>query len=287
MFANSSLRILRLARRSHILMVLKLASAVLAGILTYPGRSALAQPCAANSRAQGGGTTAATLTFDVASVKPASPGDLSWKMEFSANGFIARNVTLKALTQEAYNAYDPGKLTGGPAWLDREKFDVNAKLDPGDIPNYKSMQLAERRAMLQALLTERFHLGVHCEVRIVPVVALKLEPTGLKLKPSTSTDKFNASVNGYESVVTRSAPGLIEGHNFSLQEFAHLLEMYLSRIVVDETGVMVGPAASERQSDNAMPSLVSALKELGLGLKSEKAPAEVLVVDSASQPTAD
>ena len=57
-------------------------------------------------------------------------------------------------------------MTGGPDWLARERFDVNAKPPPSEVP------LAQMRLMAQALLVERFKLRVHHETRELPIYRL-------------------------------------------------------------------------------------------------------------------
>jgi uncharacterized protein (TIGR03435 family) len=68
------------------------------------------------------------------------------------------------------------QVSGGPKWLDGDRFDVSGKAaDPvGDV------QLLE---MLQTLLAERFHLLIHREKKAVTGYALVAAKSGLKIKP--------------------------------------------------------------------------------------------------------
>jgi uncharacterized protein (TIGR03435 family) len=63
----------------------------------------------------------------------------------------------------------------GPAWLTDAKFDVNAKLPAGATNDHLP-------AMLQKLLTERFHLAMHQETREMPAYVLTIAKGGIKFK---------------------------------------------------------------------------------------------------------
>jgi uncharacterized protein (TIGR03435 family) len=104
------------------------------------------------------------------------------------------NVTLRILIRNAYDlemdlftlASGPfGRIIGNASGMraaDALRFDVQAK------PRENS-QPQERRAMLRALLEDRFKLRVHREMRQMPVYALTVAQPGrlgANLKPSKS-----------------------------------------------------------------------------------------------------
>jgi uncharacterized protein (TIGR03435 family) len=69
-------------------------------------------------------------------------------------------------------------LEGGPDWVDSTQYRISAKTE----------QAVDTRVMngpmLRALLEERFHLKLRRETRDVPVYALTVAKSGLKLRPS-------------------------------------------------------------------------------------------------------
>jgi uncharacterized protein (TIGR03435 family) len=70
------------------------------------------------------------------------------------------NVTLAMLIERAYNLdiNQGGKITGGPKWLDSDRFDMEAAAQ-----NPSKTTEAQLYLMLQQLLADRFHLRFHNE----------------------------------------------------------------------------------------------------------------------------
>src|ERR1035438_2131993 len=104
------------------------------------------------------GCAAFAQSFDVASVKPSARAvgrDYNNQVTLGAGGFTGRNTTLKRLIAEAYGL-QPYQVSGGPKWLDENEYDVLAKTE-------KPAGAEQARAMLRALLAERFHLLAHRE----------------------------------------------------------------------------------------------------------------------------
>ena len=104
-------------------------------------------------------TPASKLEFEVASVKPFSintNGVDSVTLGAKIDGAQVRMVglTMRDLLASAYRV--KLYLVVGPEWMATERYDINAKLPDGVSPD-------KMPEMLQALLTERFHLQVHKE----------------------------------------------------------------------------------------------------------------------------
>src|ERR1700730_6747249 len=76
-------------------------------------------------------SNAKALTFEVASIKPNTSGDSGGGANFQPGGrFAARNVTLRGLIAGAFGdpvALAPSRMTGGPSWIDTDRFDVQAR----------------------------------------------------------------------------------------------------------------------------------------------------------------
>lgn len=228
-------------------------------------------------------------------------------MEFTVDGFVAQGVTLRRLVQEACGAYEEGRVLGGPVWFDTDHFDIQAKLDPAEVPDFAQLTLPERRQMLRALLASRFRLVVHSEQRTFPVFAMRVAKGGINMEKAKAGESPGSAVKGYDALVTRSRRGLLEGRNFTMADLAQILRYPAGRIVVDQTGLKdrydfllqwtpedahgtAGQANSgdDNLRDESYPSFFAAVEqELGLKLEPTKTDIEVYVVDHAEQPSSN
>ncbi|HLW76795.1 MAG TPA: TIGR03435 family protein, partial [Bryobacteraceae bacterium] len=95
------------------------------------------------------------LKFEVASLKPAAPDQRGAGIRPAPGGerYVASNATLKTMLSVAYRIR-PEQITGGPDWVDNDRFDMNAKAEKPSNPE-------ELHAMLINLLVERFQLKFH------------------------------------------------------------------------------------------------------------------------------
>ena len=126
------------------------------------------------------------LTFEVASVKPATPpsnpGMLMIRMQGGPGtpdpGQISyTNVTQRLLLAKAYGVQD--YQISGPATIDSERYEVVAKVPKGTTAE-------QFKVMLQNLLAERFQLTLHHESRKLPLYALVVAKNGPKLKEAAA-----------------------------------------------------------------------------------------------------
>src|SRR5438270_5423726 len=93
-------------------------------------------------------------TFEAADVHTTT--STSNDFAFLANGRLeVRGVTLLRLISTAHSI-PVAQITGGPSWLDTDRFDITAKTPPG------ATQIGMAN-MLRNLLSERFHLDVKKE----------------------------------------------------------------------------------------------------------------------------
>jgi uncharacterized protein (TIGR03435 family) len=198
-----------------------------------------------------------------------------------------------------------GRSTG-PADPDVPRFDVQGK--PPD-----NTQPADRRAMMRALLEDRFKLRVHRETRQMPVYALTVARAG-RLGPNLAPSQFDCRAYQAQrraggtaqepvdakgsswcpSFVDTSRPGV------SNERFAGPIRVLMQRVqplvdrpVVDATGLSGNFEWAMRlgwgpDAPADVPGIFTALQDqLGLKLETRQAPVEVLVVDSVELPAPD
>ena len=250
------------------------------------------------------------LAFDVASVKPNISRDMRVSVQAMPGGrFTATNAPLRTLVREAY-ALQGFQLSGGPGWLDSDRFDIVAKSERNPTP-------LQMRVMLRALLAERFKLSVHTDRRELPLYALVLARTdgtlGPHLRP-TGTDCSQAPewlgtgpppLRGPDAPCRSAGPGpggALRFCGITLDAFATFLATPVRRPVIDRTGLSgdfdielemsaeLGPpppppGVPDKVDRTFAPSIFTSLQEqLGLRLESQQGPVDVLVIDRVERP---
>src|SRR5262245_65368717 len=142
---------------------------VTAGIAAVAASIAIVILNAPESRAQ---SKTEALTFEVASIKPADPGERRSSFQMAPGGGLnITNVGLKQLIAFAYDircGKDCDKLiSGGPGWINSDRFDIRGKGPQSAEANTDHSQMNagqlkvlrdQVRQRLQALLAERFQL---------------------------------------------------------------------------------------------------------------------------------
>jgi bla regulator protein blaR1 len=217
------------------------------------------------------------VEFAVASIKPSDPSHVGAQTFFMPGGqFIAMTAPLKSLVCFAYQLREH-QVAGGPPWFDSDPFDISAKADYQADNN-------DLRTMVRALLSDRFQLRFHHEMKDQPVYALVLGKNGAKLK---AAEKAGFGVGA-------GVPGRLNGIGADIPTLASVLADRLGRNVVDQTGLkgfynfLLTWSPDELQPENQGPTLFTAIQEqLGLKLESTKGLVDVLVVDHAERPSAN
>jgi uncharacterized protein (TIGR03435 family) len=229
-------------------------------------------------------------------------------LNLKPSSVILQNRPVDALIQFAYNL-DHGsddQIIGGPAWLRASNFDVDTKSDEATAAQLSRMSQNDRvatlRLMVQALLADRFHLKIHHETRSLPVVALMLANPASKTDPRLKPAPDRSASHDWRGIHS-NAPGHIQAQGVPLTMLASVLALQSEiggRLVIDQTGltgaydftlnftpqVFAESAASNGSPDPSGPSLFAAITEqLGLKLKSTRAPIDVVVIDHIDPPT--
>ena len=230
--------------------------------------------------------------FEVATIKPATPDRPGKAFMVRGRQFSTINTTLNDLITFAYGIHAK-QITGGPAWLETEKFDLAAQPGGEGQPNDKQW-----KAMVQKLLADRFHLTFHRDKKELSVYAIVIGKNGPKLTKSEST----SSLPGLFFRGLGNLPVI----NATMADFAGVMQgAVLDRPVVDQTGLagrwdftllwtpdefQFGGAGAKlpppANNAAAPPDLFTAFQEqLGLKLESTKAQAEVFVIERVAKPT--
>jgi uncharacterized protein (TIGR03435 family) len=236
-------------------------------------------------------------TFAVASIKldPKADGADSHTGPVT----LSAQMTLARFIAMAYEV-KPYQVTAGPNWIDTEHYDILAKLEhageealpPDSTARQRAdADVARLHAALQSLLDDRFHLKLHKETKEMPAYALVVAKGGFKLQESPHHEEHGMNSQGSGNQRTLTATGADMGRVVTF------LARQLDRPVVDMTHIqgfydftlswtpddLKTTGAADQP---ALPSLFTVLQEkLGLKLESQKAPVELLVIDSAERPS--
>jgi len=235
----------------------------------------------------------ANPAFEVATIKPSipnSPGQAITVGRGGGNAFATLNTPLSELIKFAYGVH-ARQVTGGPSWLESDKFDILAKPDTPGIPNATQL-----KSMVQKLLAERFGLEFHREKRELSAYVITVDKAGVKM---AKVDQNRGNLPGFGG----RGPGSVGVNNSTMAEFADFLQArILDRPVVDQSGLtdrydftlewkpdiaQLGPnAPALPQNIEDRPDLLTAMRQqLGLKVESTKAPVEVMVIDKVTKPT--
>lgn len=240
--------------------------------------------------------------FTVASIKPNRSSDDRFMLRFlPGGGLTASGVTLKMLIMNAYEVAGY-QIVGAPSWTGTERWDIEARMVQDKTDGVRgTLQRDELDAMLQRLLEDRFQLKTHRQSKKLPAYALVIAKGGPKLKPHAAGDRTRyRDTFGF---------GSANAANVLIAYLAGQLSLGLGRPVLDRTGLEGRydfalewtPAAGDfspaaiglppraeppRPADPDRPSIFTALEEqLGLRLKSTKAPVAILTIDHVEQPS--
>lgn len=234
-------------------------------------------------------------TFDVATVRHTDDAQQGRFLKMQTRQrFTARGYPLKLLIAAAYDL-NPKTILGGPAWIESDRFDIDA-VTPGEVqPTHD-----EQMTMLRSLLTERFQLTFHREQKEFAVYALDITKGGPKLKATATPEQ--PGILGPAVVYPQRIS--LPARNATTHELTSLLQRAIvDRPVVDRTGLIghydfdLDWAPDETQFGGDIPSapgtapappLFTALQQqLGLRLEPTRLAISTLLIDSAQKPSAN
>ncbi len=226
--------------------------------------------------------------FEAASVKPGTPVQSSGATRGKSTGsritedrgrITYQNTTLMPILMRAYDV--KRRQIAGPAWLESETYDIAAT-----IPNGASKE--QIPAMLQNLLAERFKMIVRVDNRRERIYAL-VGGKSPRLKQSKET----------ESSLSFNPQGHVEFMGYTLAGFAEFLTTILDRSVIDSTGLqgrfdiaadldlgrlkLKPPDTASQDAADPLPSVFTAVQDLGLKLEVREATVKHMIIDKAEK----
>jgi uncharacterized protein (TIGR03435 family) len=264
------------------------------------------------------GQSAENPTFDVASVKLHARGaDRSTLVPPTVlpGGRFESRFPLAMLISYAYKLpfNQSARWTGTPDWAKGPEglYDVEAK---GAMPSGLSMQARNDRvrAMVQALLVDRFKLAIHRESKEMPVYALLVAKGGPKLQRADIDEKDcpEASLNALGPVTTSTPiPDVCHAFNGGMGRGLHakaadmsdlvaFVENWTDRPLLDKTGIQglyrfetkgwlpMSASVDAGSSDVAdRLTVFEMFGQLGLRMEPQKGVVEVYVVDHIEKPS--
>jgi uncharacterized protein (TIGR03435 family) len=241
--------------------------------------------------------------FDVVSIRPSAPPS-SQRIRVAFEGgprtanptrFSCRNCSLSLLVMRAYEV-EYHQVAGLNSRT--EFYDIAAKVPEGATKD-------QFRVMLQKLLSNRFKMSLHREMKQMQAYELVVGKNGPKMKESVP------EVTVKEATVSRSSQIVLDPEGFPIlptaqsgylsvngrarmQVFNETMDQLASRIsnqldmpVINATGLTGGydfglywAGRSVDATDDASPNIFSAVEsQLGLRLRPRKAAVTIIVID--------
>jgi uncharacterized protein (TIGR03435 family) len=253
-------------------------------------------------------------TFEAISIRTNPPRDVPPIAVVRGDRFIAPGTTVRDLIRVSY-LVEEIQISGGPGWMESERFAIEAATGPG-------VTAEDARAMVRAMLADRFKLKTHTEKRNLqgfsliavrgntndrrpsgPDCAPLRSPAGIPAPPPPPPPPAGGQVLPLTAGTALSKCGAALGpfwfsaRAISFEQFATLLSRTIRRPIVDRTNLtgpydfdltfapeVVTPSPVPVPAD--APSIFTAVQEqLGLKLDPQRVPTDVIVIDSVERPT--
>lgn len=229
----------------------------------------------------------ATPEFELSTIRPAGTPEKGLSIHVNPSGLVTTtNSSLLELIKYSYDL-SPKQITGGPRWVEEEKFDITAKPEIAGYPSAKQLKV-----MIRGLLMARFGLASHSEQKELQVYAIRQSKDGARLAEEMNLPAGLPEVSG-------SGPRGLNVKNATIADFGGLLQaLVLDRPVVDQTGLgskrfnfvvrWTPTALAANAAADAPPDIYTAVQEqLGLKIESAKAAVKVMVIDKVDHPDAN
>jgi uncharacterized protein (TIGR03435 family) len=232
-----------------------------------------------------GQSPATRPAFDIAGIQASTrpnPGMRGGVLR--GNRYELRNATMVDLIRTAYGVV-PDKITGGPSWIEWNRFDIAALAPEGTPPD-------RLREMLKTLLAERFKLAVREDMTTTTGMALKVAGTH-KLRGAAGA----GGCQGQGAPEPNGVPAqtvTCKGQTMAqlAEQLPRMAGAYFpgGQQVVDETGLSGEwdfelkwtPRAMLAQAGSDGMTIQSAIEKLGLKLEPKEMKVPAIVVDTVT-----
>lgn len=253
-----------------------LLAAAAAAVLVAPIAFGIVNP----ARAQAAAEAPATPALRFAAVQIQRGDDSPQTVIVDQDAFSVRNATVSDLVRYAYGRGLPPKVSGGPGWLDTERYTIQAKLarvaETGDdvVSEPSSPEISRSMPdLVRKLLEEQFHLRARVTKSAVYILESAPDAPGASQKPVEK---------GIGLIDQKS--GKVTFRGASSASVAEALSTFLSSQVLDHTRAGVTYDFKMKWPRNDLKALGDQLHErAGLILKSFTM--EQLTIEGAERPT--
>ena len=236
------------------------------------------------------GQSPAPSAFELADVRPSPPP--TFPNQFLRGGALRAGnyelyyATMVDLIRLAYGV-NADKVTGGPSWLEMDRFDVVAKAPP-------STTADAARQMLRALLAERFKLVVQQITQPTAGWALRVSQGGATMTKSTATASQGCKGQPQPPHQVVACRGVTTKE--LTETLAQMANAYITGLpIADKTGLAgrwdfelrwTGRAQLAQAGAQGITLQQALDRQLGLTLESDQVAAESIDVTSVNrQPT--
>jgi len=221
--------------------------------------------------------------FDVASIKRNVSLDPHSSQRNMPGGRINfSNQRLRQVIRAAFGGSDI-EVIGGPDWIDSDRWDIVAA--PASVDAN-----APWREMLKTLLMDRFKLRAHVEQRERPIYALVFarddRQLGPKMHPTQTPCKIEGDCGSTDTNSNGVTSGTVHGTARTMAQVGRSLSGYAERRVFDRTG-LEGRYDFELTWGDDVSIFTAVSEQLGLKLRADRAPTDVVVIDSVERATED
>ena len=223
----------------------------------------------------------------------------------TTNSFSLTNLPIEALLEEAFGVRE-NRILNVPGWVKTDRFDIRAKVVEPDAPDLSLLTGEQRRIMLQTLLVDRFGMRFHHDTKELQEYALVITKGGPRLNEPKAIDP-NSNAPQVQQLV-KMGPGRLDASDIPISRLIQALSRQMDAAIADKTGLegrydislrwtpqlnsspMPNNPENDQNatapSDDSAPGFFTAIKEqLGLELKGEKLPVDVIVIDQIEPPT--
>jgi uncharacterized protein (TIGR03435 family) len=239
------------------------------------------------------------LTFDVVSIKQNKSGDTSGGARSNPDGDIWVNQSLEGIIGPSYGV-EPDDVYGLPDWARFNRYDMQFKVAPEDVPAYRKTHGPAEQRMMQAVLEDRLKLKAHLGSKEVPMYQLVIAKGGPKLHEAKPGDTYANGIKAPDGtpIGMMMGRGMFVGQSVTVSALLNSLKSATGRPVLDKTGLtgkydislhwapdLGASSPDSAPPDDTVPSIFSAVEELGLRFEPTKGTIPTLVIDHIEPPS--